>query len=170
MITAVDTNILLDIFYMDEAYWENSAICLKQAMDDGIIVASSVVWMEAGAAFKDKTRFALKMHKLDIKYESIDRESAWLASKMWQAYRKSGGKRDRIAADFLIGAHASTQADCLLTRDHGFYRKYFDVCSNRGKNIKTRCSKPDFELRDENIMSHVPCSQSLYPNCFFLGF
>ena len=34
-------------------------------------------------------------------------------------------KRVRIPADFLIGAHAQTKADILLSRDSGFYKKYF---------------------------------------------
>ena len=63
--------------------------------------------------------------KLGIRTVVIDPEVAFSAGATWERYRKSGGERDRILADFLIGAHARAKADRLLTRDRGFYKKYF---------------------------------------------
>jgi predicted nucleic acid-binding protein len=52
-------------------------------------------------------------------------ESALGAARSWHNHRQRGGGRDRITADFLIGGHAAAQAERLLTRDLGFYRKHF---------------------------------------------
>ncbi|MBI4332975.1 MAG: hypothetical protein HY673_17040 [Chloroflexi bacterium] len=34
-------------------------------------------------------------------------------------------RRLHVLADFLVGAHALTRADCILSRDPGIYKNYF---------------------------------------------
>jgi len=52
-------------------------------------------------------------------------EVAELAAKYFGQYLIRGGKRGRIVADFLIGAHATLLADRLLTTDLEYRRDYF---------------------------------------------
>ncbi|WP_280328351.1 hypothetical protein [Pseudomonas sp. BN102] len=40
-------------------------------------------------------------------------------------YRKAGGSKQNVPADFFIGAHAAVEGLALLTRDNRRYRTYF---------------------------------------------
>ena len=62
---------------------------------------------------------------LGIRVVLLDLESAYAAGAKWKKHLEAGGKRDRVLADFLIGAHAEKIAERLVTRDRGFYKKYF---------------------------------------------
>jgi predicted nucleic acid-binding protein len=55
----------------------------------------------------------------------MDKSAALVAARQWDRFRRGGGGRDRIVADFLIGGHAQQQCDRLLTRNRGFYRTCF---------------------------------------------
>jgi predicted nucleic acid-binding protein len=125
MITAVDTNILLDIFLPDKKFSSPSALLLKQAFDQGALIISEVVYAELVPQFKERALLDRVLATLNISLSALDRESAYLAGEKWALYKQSGGKRDRIITDFLIGAHALVRGDRFLTRDRGFYKTYF---------------------------------------------
>lgn len=125
MITAVDTNILIDIFSGDPAFHLQSGNALKQCLQEGSVCACEIVWTETATAFQGQTAFTKAMETLNIEFSSMDVSSAISAAQAWRHYRHAGGKRERVAPDFLIGAHALTQCERLLTRDKGFYRTYF---------------------------------------------
>ncbi len=52
-------------------------------------------------------------------------DSAFLAGKCFQSYRRRGGEKRSPLPDFYIGAHAAVSGLSLLTRDPARYRTYF---------------------------------------------
>jgi len=125
MITAVDTSVLIDVFGADPRFGAASASALRAALNAGAVVACSIVWGETRAAFASDEDFARAMHALSVAFSPMQEQAATLAGVTWKKYRAAGGKRDRVIADFLIGAHAAKQCDRLLTRDRGYYKQYF---------------------------------------------
>lgn len=125
MISALDTNILLDILVPNEIFYEASAKTLQDAASEGSLVICDIAYAELCIHFETHRECDAFLEANQIRVQGLTREASFLAGRAWRAYRQQGGKRDRILADFLIGAHASKQATCLLSRDRGFYRKLF---------------------------------------------
>jgi predicted nucleic acid-binding protein len=125
VITAVDTSVLIDVFGADPRFGVASANALRLCLNEGTVVANEVVWSETRAAFGGDDQFLNAMQAAGVAFSPASQKTATLAGLSWQKYRASGGKRPRVIADFLIGAHAAAQCDRLLTRDRGYYRQYF---------------------------------------------
>jgi predicted nucleic acid-binding protein len=125
MITAVDTNILIDVLGADPAFGPSSREALRTATQGGALIASEVVWAETSAWYRSEQEAAQALDELRVRLVPMEVAAASAAGAAWSAYRRGGGKRTRMIADFLVGAHAQVHADQLLTRDYAFYRARF---------------------------------------------
>ncbi len=149
MISAVDTNILLDLLIGDPEYVSESEQRLNEAADAGRVVISEPVYAELSPRFADSADVDGFLDLTGVVFESSTRPTLHRAGTAWRAYTRRRPRmlacpqcgeplpgrcracgavvqvRQHVLADFLIGAHAASQADRLITRDRGYYATYF---------------------------------------------
>ena len=125
MITSVDTNVLFDVFRTDSPHHSQSLRWVQQAYDMGAVIVCDIVYAELVPAFTAKASLDNALREIGAALSPINSSIAFEAGLRWKLYRESGGPRNRIIIDFLIGAHAASTADAFLTRDRGFFATYF---------------------------------------------
>ena len=124
MKTAVDTSVLFDI--VKGAPGAAAAqTALEAALAQGSLTVCAVVVAELGRYFPDEQDLIEFLAACQIDHDPLSMQSALVAARIMRGYAKNKGPRERVAPDFLIGAHAIEQANALLTTDAGFYRHYF---------------------------------------------
>lgn len=150
MTTAIDTNALLALLY-DDTHAEASEAALRRAYQDGRLVITPVVCAELAADGQFDTPAELDAFLEDFSIQTADStpQALFAAGTAFRRYterrpdglqcpacgaeqtvacescEESLAPRQHIAADFLIGGHAVTDADALVSFDAAFYETYF---------------------------------------------
>jgi uncharacterized protein with PIN domain len=148
--TVVDTNALLALLYDDE-YADESEAALREAYREGRLVVPPVVYAELAADghFEESTDLDAFLSDFSIRLEPPSSDATFRAGESFREYldRRPDGlacpacgtertadcpdcgeslaPRQHIAADFLVGAQASVDADALVSFDAAFYGTYF---------------------------------------------
>lgn len=121
----VDSNVLLDILLDDPewASWSQSQLDLWARR--GPLLVNPMVYAELAAGFDSVRALDDTLDEAGLEFEEIPRDALFLAAKAHVLYRRRGGRRKGVLADFFVGAHAAVRRLPLLTRDVRRYRSYF---------------------------------------------
>jgi predicted nucleic acid-binding protein len=122
---AVDSSVLLDVLAEDPLFAGASEASIGHALSLGEVVVCDAVVAEVQAMLETRSTAMDTLAELGIRYIPTVEAAAVRAGHMQRRFRERGGRRERVVADFLIGAHALLQCSGLITRDAGFFRDYF---------------------------------------------
>ena len=149
MISAIDTNILLDILILDKRYAESSKNLVEKFKEMGKLQICEIVYSELASQFPLSEELELFLQDTGINLQHSNRKSLSIAGERWKKYAAGRSQslqcavcgrklsiecpqcsniisyRQHIISDFIIGANALAHADLLLSRDRGYYKTYF---------------------------------------------
>jgi predicted nucleic acid-binding protein len=124
MRTGLDSSVLIQL-YRKQPGWEAWRDLLTKAATEGELIISSVAFAEYSTAYPSVASAQADLDRLQVIYDPINLEAAYLAGQVFLRYRREGGPRTHLLSDLLIAAHASVQADRLAAIDRGYLRAYF---------------------------------------------
>lgn len=121
----VDTNILVDVLEDDPAWADWSIGRLRAQSKIHPLVINPIIYAELSLTFSKVEALDQTIESMGLILKELPRPALFLAGKAFVLYRRKGGKKSDVLADFFIGAHAAVLGCPLLTRDAQRYRSYF---------------------------------------------
>ena len=121
----VDTNVLVDVLEDDPAWAEWSVGQLRAQSQVHELFINPVIYSELSLTFDSVEALDDAIDGMGLAFQELPRPALFLAGKAFVKYRREGGTKSNVLADFFIGAHASVLGCAILTRDGRRYRNYF---------------------------------------------
>lgn len=92
MITAIDTDVLLDVLGADPTFGSRSRLALDRCLDEGSLAICDVVWAETASAFPDADAAGAAFATLGATFSATTRDAAQAAGTAWRAYRLAAAR------------------------------------------------------------------------------
>jgi predicted nucleic acid-binding protein len=121
----VDTNVLVDVLEDDPEWADWSIGQLRAQSKIHRLAINPVIYSELSLTFSTVEALDRVVDDLGLAVIEIPRPALFLAGKAFVRYRRQGGKKQNVLADFFIGAHAAVSRFPVLTRDTRRYASYF---------------------------------------------
>lgn len=121
----VDTSVLVDVLENDPQWADWSIGQLRAQSKVHRLAINPLIYSELSLAFSSFEALDKTIEGLGLALVEVPRPALFLAGKAFVRYRRQGGSKNNVLADFFIGAHAAVSRYPLLTRDTRRYSSYF---------------------------------------------
>ncbi len=121
----VDTNVLVDVLEDDPTWadWSEHQLRIQSQVHELLI--NAVIYAELSLLFDSVKAVDNAVEGLGLTLQEIPKPALFLSSRAFVKYRREGGTKSNVLADFFIGAHAAVLNCGILTRDGRRYRNHF---------------------------------------------
>jgi predicted nucleic acid-binding protein len=121
--TFLDSSVMIDVLTRDPRWNKWSATAIARAGRN--LVINHVVLAEISSRFSSAEAAREAVGELGVTILPMTDAAAFLSGRAFHEYRRRGGDRSTILADFLIAGHASALGVPLVTRDKRRLSSYF---------------------------------------------
>ena len=121
----VDTNVLVDVLQNDPQWADWSMAQLQAQSKVHRLSINPIIYAELSLTFSTIEALDAVISRMEMDLLDIPKPALFLAGKAFVQYRRGGGVKTNVLADFFIGAHAAVSGLPVLTRDTRRYQSYF---------------------------------------------
>jgi predicted nucleic acid-binding protein len=121
----VDTNVLVDVLEDDPGWADWSVRQLRAQAQVHELLINPIIYSELSLTFESVEALDDAVNGMGLSVREVPRAALFLAGKAFVKYRRDGGNKGNVLADFFIGAHAAVMNCAILTRDARRYKNYF---------------------------------------------
>jgi predicted nucleic acid-binding protein len=118
-----DSNVVFAL--IDEEVPSHIFEAIERLRADRRVVINEIIFAELSPRFRDAELVAEVCRVFELAIEPLSLPECHRAGQAFAEYRRRGGERRSILANFLIGAQAEIRGWPLVTRDRKGFASYF---------------------------------------------